>query len=136
MSKQFKVYFKDGKVVQLELNRFTLDNQKIILFDKDNSNDTSHFLPVSTVAAIIPNEPDKTERPEQFKIYLKKHKAPVEITAYEFEIDDSSEIKFMCVNYSNRKYPVRDIYIDYSEVLAIFPVNTYAVTDVSTDSTI
>lgn len=121
MPKRFKIYFKDSRIIELELSRFTIENKKLTLYDKYSDDIESLFISFEDIAAIIPNELPKTETPELFQVYLRKHKEPIGITAYNFEINEPPEIIFKYRNFSNQRLKIENLYIDLSEVLAIFP---------------
>lgn len=136
MIKKFKIYLKDGQIIELEMQRFKLQGQQITFYDKYDEVLENSFILFDEVAAIIPaktEQSERSERSERFNIYLRRQKEPVEITAYDFEINESSEISFRRVNFSNHKSVLENLFIALSEVIAILPAGALAIAKYKTE---
>jgi hypothetical protein len=125
----FTVYPK-GKAVQFNLTfyRFEIKDKRFILYDSSDKESQDGFLSFSDVAAIIPdqNKSSYADKPIKFLVYLKDKSSPIEVFGHLFKIENDSQVIFITQQLDMlgsivHEWPLTDIYIALSEVIAIVP---------------
>jgi hypothetical protein len=124
MLRKFNVHPKKGEMFTIECESFEVKGGKFILYNDAHKESNEGFLSFDKVAAIIP-ERQRTDHVICFCVYL-KDKPPIKVFAHAFDIEHEPSVSFSIQEKDMRdivinEWPITDIYIALSEVIAIAP---------------
>lgn len=125
------VYPKEGaELIEIECERFEIRDGRFIIFNSVLVESPDGFLSYSDVAAMIPQKQMQADKPYPhtpicFQVYLRERLEPIEIIAHAFKFEDSQLVfkgrdRDMMGGLKN-EWPLNNIYIAPSEVIAIVP---------------
>lgn len=121
----FDVYPKEGKTFSLKCTALTIAGGGVDLRNSDSGHPEHGFLPLSRIAAIIPRQSVMTQETKtRFLVYLAGRES-FSFFADAFSSENDKVTFQMRQNDSSGRCeeltPVEDVYVDLSEVVAIFP---------------
>lgn len=135
MKRKYKIYPKEGEILTLDLEYFESKEGRFILHnERISQSDPGGFLSLENIAAIVPDQPSAYRSnleldPTTFRVYLKNRPAdePLTIQADTCDSSNPPSLIFCVKAYTNDQptklgeFPLRDVYIALSEVVAIVP---------------
>jgi hypothetical protein len=126
----FTIYPKKGEPFNLEFEKFDFDGKTFTLYESRVGSDPAPFvrgshLTVKHVAAIIPaTAKNRIPGEQRFRVYLKNRTDLIEVHACYFEPEGQTNVVFYwekVVHGNLKKTEIENIYIAWSEVVAIVP---------------